>query len=78
MIKAIEECHNKVGLPLSNCVNMASLYPARALGMDLITGKLEAGYQADICGFKAEPNKRNSDISLSVKMMISQGHAMQI
>jgi N-acetylglucosamine-6-phosphate deacetylase len=43
--------HQEVGVPLTDAVRMASLNPARVIGMDDRKGSLEAGKDADIAIF---------------------------
>ncbi|UPL49748.1 N-acetylglucosamine-6-phosphate deacetylase [Hymenobacter sublimis] len=44
---AVRNCVEQVGIPLAEALRMASLYPARVLGLDDQLGYLEAGYTAD-------------------------------
>lgn len=45
---AVRNFRKHTGLPLYEVVNMASLYPARSVGMDAKKGSLEPGKDADI------------------------------
>lgn len=45
--QAVRNCVQHVGLPLAEALRMASLYPARVLGLDDELGYLTKGYQAD-------------------------------
>ncbi len=45
---AVRYCHQQLALPLSECLRMASLYPARFLRLDQQLGQLKAGYRADL------------------------------
>ncbi|GGG52779.1 N-acetylglucosamine-6-phosphate deacetylase [Hymenobacter glacieicola] len=45
--QAVRNCVEHVGLPLAEALRMASLYPARVLGLDDQLGYLETGYTAD-------------------------------
>lgn len=45
--EAVRNCVQHAGIPLYEALCMASLYPARALGLDTRLGYLEAGYPAD-------------------------------
>ncbi len=47
MLKAIENCVLKVGIPLDEALRMASTYPARLMG-DNNKGLIKKGYRADI------------------------------
>ena len=51
MMKAVKNCVEKCAIPLEEALRMASLYPAKVLGMDTVTGKIEPGYQADLVLF---------------------------
>ena len=48
MDRAVRNFRRHTGLPLYEVVNMASLYPARSVGIDDGKGSLEAGKDADI------------------------------
>lgn len=48
MIDGVKNLVKHVNLPLEEAVRMATLYPAKALGMDDRYGKLFPGYMADI------------------------------
>jgi N-acetylglucosamine-6-phosphate deacetylase len=47
IMKAIKNCIEKCNIPLEEALRMGSLYPARALGIDQKTGKIEKGFRAD-------------------------------
>lgn len=47
MLKAVENCVNKVGIPLEEALRMASTYPAQLI-KDQKRGLLKPGYRADI------------------------------
>lgn len=47
MAKAVKNCVEKVGIPLEEALKMASLYPAKAIGLDNKLGKISKGYNAD-------------------------------
>ncbi len=49
--KLVRNLYKAVGLPLTECVKMASLTPARIVGIDDRTGKIEVGYDADLLLF---------------------------
>lgn len=51
---AVSNCVEQVGLPLAEALRMASLYPARLLGLDDQVGYLETGYAADFWLFDDE------------------------
>ena len=48
MDRAVRNFRKHTGLPLYEVVNMASLYPARSVGIDGAKGSLEPGKDADI------------------------------
>jgi N-acetylglucosamine-6-phosphate deacetylase len=47
MMKAVKNCVKKCDIPLDEALRMASLYPAKVLGIDNETGKIEKGFKAD-------------------------------
>ncbi len=65
LIAAIENCVRRVGIPLAEALRMATLYPARAIGVDHQLGLLSPGYQANIALFDAD--------TFTVKGVIDQG-----
>lgn len=48
MIDAVRYCYREVGLPLAECLRMASLYPATFLGREQQLGRIAPGYRADL------------------------------
>ena len=48
MDKAVKNMVNKVGIPLSKAIQMASFNPAKSVGIDYKKGSLEPGKDADI------------------------------
>ena len=54
----VRNLYTKLHLPLCDCVKMASLTPARVIGIDDHTGKIAAGYDADLLLF-------NDDVRIS-------------
>jgi N-acetylglucosamine-6-phosphate deacetylase len=48
ILDAVRHCLKNVGLPINESLRMASLYPARFLGIDNRFGKLLPGYVADV------------------------------
>jgi N-acetylglucosamine-6-phosphate deacetylase len=48
MIKAVNNCIDKVGISFEESLRMASLYPARVAKLDQQLGKIEKGYNADL------------------------------
>jgi N-acetylglucosamine-6-phosphate deacetylase len=53
MLKAVQNCVQKVGIALAEAVNMASLYPAQ-LASKSTKGKIEAGFDADLIVFNEQ------------------------
>ena len=47
MLKAVQNCVEKVGIPLEESLRMAALYPAKVVGLDHQLGRIEVGYAAD-------------------------------
>lgn len=48
MLSAVRFMHREIGLELGEALRMASLYPARAAGVDARHGRLAAGTRADV------------------------------
>ena len=48
---AVRYTHTVVGLPLDECLRMASLYPAACLDLDHELGRIASGYRADLVLF---------------------------
>lgn len=51
LIEAVGNCVHQVGIPLAEALRMATLYPARAIGIDHCLGLLAAGYWANLTLF---------------------------
>ncbi|PSR19520.1 N-acetylglucosamine-6-phosphate deacetylase [filamentous cyanobacterium CCP3] len=51
LMEAVANCVHQVGIPLAEALRMATLYPARAIGVDRGLGLLAAGYQANLVLF---------------------------
>ena len=51
MIEAVENCVEHVGIALDETLRMATLYPARAMGVDKQLGSVEAGKVANLTVF---------------------------
>ena len=64
MIEAIANCVHQVGLPLAEALRMASTYPAEAIGVDDILGKISPEYVANLVIF---------DSALQITGMIDRG-----
>ncbi|MGI4883597.1 MAG: N-acetylglucosamine-6-phosphate deacetylase [Janthinobacterium lividum] len=56
MLTAVRNCVQRVGIALPEALRMASLYPARVLGLANHLGLIEPGYRADLCAFDHEFN----------------------
>ncbi|MFY0570792.1 N-acetylglucosamine-6-phosphate deacetylase [Archangium lansingense] len=54
MVSAVRNCVRLLGLPLEECLRMASLYPASYLGLDGHLGRVAPGYRADLTLLRAE------------------------
>lgn len=48
MTKAVRNCVEKVGIPIEESLRMASLYPARAIGLEHEYGRIQQGFMADL------------------------------
>ncbi|MET3874919.1 N-acetylglucosamine-6-phosphate deacetylase [Chitinophaga sp. OAE865] len=48
MTKAVRNCVEQVGIPLEEALRMASLYPARAIGREHVSGRIAVGYDATL------------------------------
>ena len=48
MLQAVFKLHMQFGLPLHDCVNLVTLAPAKAVGIDTRTGSIEIGKAADL------------------------------
>ena len=57
MLQAVKNCVEKVGIPLEEALRMASLYPARVVGLDKHLGKIEVGFKADFIILDEKMNK---------------------
>ena len=64
MIQAIKNCVEKADIPLTQALNMASLYPAQALNASHYLGKIQAGYQANFVVL---------DDALTIKAVVQDG-----
>jgi N-acetylglucosamine-6-phosphate deacetylase len=51
MLKAVQNSVDHVDIPLAEAINMATLYPAQALGMEDHLGQIRSGYDANIIVF---------------------------
>ena len=56
MMKAVKNCIEHVGIDIQESLRMASLYPARILGIDDRTGLIGRGYEASFVVFDNEMN----------------------
>lgn len=54
MLKAVANCVTKVGIPLAEAINMASLYPVQLLGENKKCGKIAENYLANMIVFNSE------------------------
>jgi N-acetylglucosamine-6-phosphate deacetylase len=60
MIDAVAYTAGTVGIPLEECLRMASLYPAVILGVDDRRGRIAAGYRADLVHFDEDFSVHNT------------------
>ncbi len=65
--RCIRTMRDKAGLPLHEAVTMMTFNPACVLGLEMSKGKLEKGYDADICIFDEDINVSTVFVS-GVKM----------
>ncbi len=65
LIEAVGNCVREVGIPLEEALRMATLYPARAIGVDDCLGLLQPGYTANLTLF--------DPVNFVVKACIAQG-----
>lgn len=56
LMDAVRYVHHIVGQPLDEVLRMASLYPAKAIGVADEVGRLSAGYRADLIHLDGELN----------------------
>ena len=64
MLEAIKNCINHCGINLTDAIKMASQYPAKLIGLENFTGKIETGCQADLLIL---------DVNLNLKNVIFKG-----
>ncbi len=69
MLKAVQNCVEYVGISLPEAINMATLYPARVLGMERKNGLIHAGYEAHLVAF---------DHKYNIKQVIYNGEVVSI
>ncbi|MBT4521200.1 MAG: N-acetylglucosamine-6-phosphate deacetylase [Halieaceae bacterium] len=60
MIDAVRIANTEVGLPLAECLRMASLIPATFLSLDNELGRIASGYRADLVHFDNDFNVHNT------------------
>ncbi len=51
MMKCVKNCIERAGIDMEEALRMASLYPAKAIGIDNMYGKIERGYNASMVVF---------------------------
>jgi N-acetylglucosamine-6-phosphate deacetylase len=56
MVQAMRNCVDKIGIPLEEALRMASLYPARVMGLENRLGKIDKGYAAEFILLDEELN----------------------
>lgn len=67
--KLVRNMYREIGLPLPTCVKMASLTPARVIGLGDKKGKIEPGYDADLLLF--DDNVNVSYVMVGGKTVVS-------
>jgi N-acetylglucosamine-6-phosphate deacetylase len=67
LIEAVQNCVQYVGISLAEALRMASLYPARAIGVDHQLGLLSPGYIANVTLFDSE--------TFTVRQVIDRGRS---
>ena len=67
--KLVRNMYREIGLPLPTCVKMASLTPARVIGLGDKKGKIEPGYDADLLLF--DDNVTVSYVMVGGKTVVS-------
>ena len=65
--KGVWNVYSHTSIPLYECVNCASLNPARAIGLDKKKGSLEVGKDADIILTDSEFNVKKTIIGGTVR-----------
>jgi N-acetylglucosamine-6-phosphate deacetylase len=68
MLLAVRNCVQHVGLPLAEALRMASLYPARVVGLAHEIGQIAPGFRADLCLF-------DDDFQAQVTVLGGEWHA---
>jgi N-acetylglucosamine-6-phosphate deacetylase len=68
MLTALRNCVQHVGLPLAEALRMATLYPARVVGLAHEIGRIEPGYRADLCLF-------DDDFQAQATVLAGEWHA---
>ena len=53
MLKAVQNCVEKIGISLEESLRMATLYPAKVVGLDHKLGRIDVGFEADFVVFDA-------------------------
>lgn len=66
LVDAVRYCHCEVGLDLEECLRMASLYPAGAIGMEASLGRLRDGHRADIVHLDEQLQVRHTWVAGSI------------
>lgn len=68
MIEAVENCVKHVGLPLDETLRMATLYPAKAIGVENKLGRVKSGMIANLAIF---------DSNFTIKATVVNGQYQQ-
>ncbi len=60
LMDAVRYTHHIVDLPLTECLRMASLYPAQIIGAGSTLGRIKPGFRADLVHFDADFTVHNT------------------
>jgi N-acetylglucosamine-6-phosphate deacetylase len=63
MLQAVRNCVEHVGLDLDESLRMATLYPARVLGLDQQLGRIAPGYEATLSLFDEQLEPRGTVVA---------------
>ncbi|MBC8111956.1 MAG: amidohydrolase family protein, partial [Verrucomicrobia bacterium] len=69
MMQAVKNCVTKIGIDLAEALRMASLYPARAVGLENNFGSIQENYMANLVIFDAD---------FQVQKMVQNGEIVHV
>lgn len=75
MLQAVQNCVQQASLPLDEALRMATLYPARVLGLDHELGRLAPGYQAHLTLFDEQFRARGVVLGGELRWNADAGQA---